>query len=152
MIDLVRHDHTSQDVAKVIEALEAQCADYRTMYQVGVEQRQCILQDDLDGLNMAANRMRLLMDSIRARSAHMPAQLGRHAGDHPEIAERAQALKALISSIQEVRRTSETAIRDLQNQTRAELRRFDQGRRAWRGYGKASTGRGEEARFFDDKR
>lgn len=127
------------------ELLDQDCADYRAMYQLGLEQQRCIAREDLQGLELSFERMHRLMDRIRLR------QEGRLAPEapHPEVELRRAELRRLIGQLQELRRTNEAAVRQLMERTREELRQFQQSRRALRGY---QLNQVHEARFFDGTR
>ncbi len=125
-----RADHFNED-----------CADYRAMYQLGLEQRDYIAREDLEGLGSSFQRMRRLMDRIRLRQAGRPA-----AGDsHEELRQREQ-LRRIITETQELRRNNEAAVQGLLERTREEMRQFQQGQRSLRGY---QTTKLSEARFID---
>ena len=125
-----RTDHFIQD-----------CADYRAMYQLGLEQRDYIAREDLEGLGNSFQRLRRLMDRIRLRQAGRPA-----AGDAPEELRHSEELRRIITEIQELRRDNEEAVQGLLERTREELRQFQQGRKSLRGY---QVARLSEARFID---
>ena len=116
-------------------------ADYQAMYQLGLEQRDCIAREDLDGLGSSFQRLRRLMDRIRLRQEGRPA-----AGNTPEELHQREELRRVIAELQELRRNNEVAAQGLLSRTREELRQFQQGRRSLRGY--QTTGP-SEARFID---
>ncbi|MBI2504126.1 MAG: hypothetical protein HYW07_12955 [Candidatus Latescibacteria bacterium] len=126
------------------EHFRQDCADYRAMYQLGLEQRDCIAREDLEGLGNSFRRLRRLMDRIRLRQAGRPA-----AGNSPEEEGQREELRRVIAELQELRRGNEAAVQGLLSRTREELRQFQQGRRSLRGY---QTTRPSEARFFDGVR
>lgn len=133
----------------LLQALDAQGQDYGLLYRASLEQRDCLRRDDLPGANAAGERVRALIDRVRLRQAHLPADLpGRERGD-PAVAERVDALRRAIQSVLEVRGQSEAAARRLLEETRCQLRRVDTGRRASRGY-RPQAARG--ARFVDGAR
>lgn len=117
------------------------CADYRAMYQLGLEQRDYIAREDLEGLGSSCQRQRRLMDRIRLRQA------GRSApGDSPEELRQREQLRQIITETQELRRNNEAAVQGLLEQTREQLRQSQQGRKSLRGYQVAGL---SEARFID---
>lgn len=117
------------------------CADYHAMYQLGLEQRDYIAREDLEGLGSSFQRLRRLMDRIRLRQAGRPA-----VGDGPEQLRQREQLRGIITQIQELRRNNEAAVQGLLERTREEARQFQQGRKSLRGY---QTARASEARFID---
>lgn len=125
-----RADHFTQD-----------CADYHAMYRLGLEQRDYIAREDLEGLGSSFQRLRRLMDRIRLRQVGRPA-----AGDAPEELRRREELRRIIAEIQELRRDNEAAVQGLLERTREDLRQFQRGRRSLRGYQAAKA---SEARFID---
>lgn len=123
-------DHFTQD-----------CADYQAMYQLGLEQRDYIAREDLEGLGSTFQRLRRLMDRIRLRQLGRPA-----AGDTPEAVGQFEELRRLITEIQQLRRGNEEAVQGLLEQTREKLRLSQQGRRSLRGY---QSTKPSDARFID---
>ena len=127
-------DHYQQDYA-----------DYRAMYQVGLEQRDCIAREDLEGLSVSIQRLRRLMDRINLRQAGRPAA----GSPSPEEERQREELRRLLGELQELRRDNEAAVQQLLARTREEMRQYQQRRRAIRGY---RVNAPEEARFFDGVR
>lgn len=115
-------------------------ADYEAMYQLGLEQRECIAREDLEGLAASFQRTRRLMDRIRLRQEQAP-ELG---GQEAEAAR--DEVRRLIGRLQELRRENEAAVAALLARTREEVRQFQQGRRALRGYQQSGL---SESRFID---
>jgi hypothetical protein len=116
-------------------------SDYQAMYQLGLEQRDCIAREDLEGLGSACQRQRRLMDRIRLRQEGRPAS-----GSSAEELRQREELRRLIAQVQELRRGNEEAVQALLGRTREELRQFQQGRRSLRGYRRTGPA---EARFVD---
>lgn len=123
------------------ELFRQDCADYQAMYQLGLEQREYIAREDLEGLNSSFQCLRRLMDRIRRRQEGRPA-----AGNTPEELRRREELRRLVAELQELRRHNEAAVQGLLGRTREELRQFQQGWRSLRGYQKTGPA---EARFVD---
>ncbi len=123
------------------EHLGQELADFEAMYQLGLEQRDCIAREDLEGLGASFQRTRRLMDRIRLRQEHRPAL-----GTTPEVEGQRNELRRLVGQLQELRRDNEAAVQQLLARTRDDLRQFQQSRRALRGYQQAGL---SEARFID---
>ncbi|MCC7260906.1 MAG: flagellar protein FliT [Candidatus Latescibacteria bacterium] len=130
--------------ASAVERLCQDLADYEVMYQLGLEQRDCIAREDLEGLAASFQRTRQLMDRIRLRQEGSPGP-----GREPGEATQREAVRRLLGRLQELRRDNEAAVQGLLARTREEVRQFQQGRRALRGYQKAGL---SEARFIDHVR
>ena len=126
------------------EKYQQDYADYRAMYQLGLEQRDCIAREDLEGLGNSCQRLRRLMDRINLRQ-------GGPTGDSPspELERQREELRQIINELQDLRRDNEAAVQHLLEHTRGELRRYQLRRRAVRGYEVNSPA---EARFFDGVR
>jgi hypothetical protein len=134
--------------AALEDVLDRQYEDYRSMYQMGLEQRSCIAGEDLAGLDASLGRMHPLMDRIRLRQAQCDALFPR--GGVPDaVARKREALRLIVVELQELRRVNERAVRRLLERTREELRQVQQGRRAVRGYRQRPS---EPARFYDGTR
>lgn len=130
---------------RLIDLLEQDGADYRAMYQLSLEQQQCIAREDLESLERSFERMHCLMDRIRRRQARV-----RGLDEaHPQLESRRAGLRQLIGELQELRCANEAAVRQLMARTRDELKQVQQGRRALRGY---QSTRIHDARFFDGTR
>ena len=137
------------EMEKALEILDQHYEDYRAMYRVGLEQRDCIAREDLSGLEVSFERMHRLTDRIRRRQAGMP-ELGPGGGAAPgELQQRHQNLRHIIGELQEVRQSNERAVKRLLQRTRDELRQFGKGQRAARGYRRTRV---QDARFFDGTR
>lgn len=133
------------DSREIIDFLDQQCGDYRAMYAVGVEQRDCIEREDLVGLESAFARMQKLMDRVRLRQQQMP---GPHRGG-PEIMARVEIMRNLIYELDGVRHCAQETAEKLLVETRGEMRRMGKGRQAFRGYQSADPGR---SRLYDGTR
>lgn len=131
-----------QEIEKTLEILDRQCGDYRTMYQVSLEQRACIEREDVAGLEASFVRMHRLMDQIRLLQMALPA-LERN---NPEVEQRCEKLRHLIVDLQKMRQFNQSAAERLMKRTRAEIRQFDQGQRAVQGYQSTQVA---QARLFD---
>lgn len=136
-------------VDEILTHLDAQCGDYQAMYREGLQQRDCLRNDDLPGLNTATQRMRGLMDRVQLRQRELPPDLTKLERSQPAVAERTESMRQLIHAILEVREQSESAAQALLDNTQDELRSFDTGRRATRQY---QPTRVNEARFIDGRR
>lgn len=130
--------------ASAVERLCQDLADYEVMYQLGLEQRDCIAREDLEGLAVSFQRTRQLMDRIRLRQEGSSGP-----GREPREATQREEVRRLLGRLQELRRDNEAAIQGLLARTREEVRQFQQGRRALRGYQKTGL---SEARFIDHVR
>jgi len=124
------------------ELLRQDLADYEVMYQLGLEQREYIAREDLEGLGASCQRTRRLMDRIRLRQAGRPVL-----GGGPNLEGPRQEVRRLIGRLQELRRQNEAAVQQLLDRAREEGRQFQQGRRALRGYRKQAGP--SESRFID---
>jgi hypothetical protein len=133
--------------ARLEEVFDRQYEDYRSMYQLGLEQRSCIAGEDLAGLDASFGRMHRVMDRIRLRQTDLDELCS--GGVPAGVAERREALRTIVVELQELRRVNERAVRQLQGRTREELKQVQQGRRAARGYRHSKV---EQARFFDGTR
>lgn len=129
--------------------LDAQCEDFQAVYREGLRQRDCLRLDDLSGANDACQCMRRLMTRIQVRAARLPTDLAAADRQRPEVAHRTATLRRIIQSVEEVRAQSERATLDLLESTQRQLRQFDTGRRAAKGYRGAVLPR---ARFVDGSR
>lgn len=118
----------------LLEALDAQCGDYRAMYETGLRQRDCLRLGDLTGLSRASEGMKALMDRLRVRQARLPADLLQVEQADAEVARRTGHIRQLLHAILALGSQSEGEARRLLEETRRDLRRFDAGRRASRGY------------------
>ena len=116
-------------------------ADYQAMYQLGLEQRDFIAREDLEGLGNTFQRMRRLMDRLRVRQLKRPAP-----GEAPEQVRQREELRRLIAELQVLRRDNEEAVQGLLEQTREKLRLSQQGRKSLRGYQNTKP---SDARFID---
>lgn len=134
--------------ARVAQVIDRQYEAYKSMYQVGLEQRSCIAGEDLAGLDDSFARLHRLMDRIRLRQAELDELCP--GGSFPaELGERRQALRLIVLELQDLRRVNEKALRGLLDRAREDLKQVQQGRRAVRGYGLAQV---HQARFFDGTR
>ena len=124
------------------KALEAQCADFRKLYDLGLEQRDYIEREDVQGLGGAFARMHRVMDSIRLRENELPSS----SDCNDELLEKRERLRLLIMEIQALRQRNQDAVERMRDTTRGELRRLGKGRQAARGYGNRASAGG---RFFD---
>ena len=122
------------------QALERQLKAYRAMYQIGLEQRDCIARSDIEGLNQTFDPMRRLMDQIRLEQEDGPNNLADGDGQ--------RALREIIGRIQGLHDDNEKAVRRLMGQTRTQLKAFQQGRRRVQSYGPQALA---EARFVDSQ-
>lgn len=141
---------SSATIDDLLAILDAQCEDYGAMYREGVVQRDCLRNDDLDGLNAVTGRMQALMDRVRLRHADLPADLVRLEREHAEVATRTDCLRRTIQSVLALRDQSDQAARRLMEHTRTQLRQVSTARRASRGY--QQQPRHLEARFVDNLR
>ena len=116
------------------------------MYQVSLEQRDCIQREDLSGLDASYQRMHRLMDQIRLRQAQVDE--GAEAPP-PEARQRREALRHIVRELSELNQANQNGVRHLLDRTRQELRNFGKGRRAARGYRDTRT---RDAQFFDGTR
>jgi len=138
------------DTSAQVDFLDAQCADFQQMQGLGRRQRECLIEDDLDGLSEAMTKMQELMVKVRVRQRDMGLGLTDYVRRQPEVAERVGRLRHLIESISQVRSRSEQAAQHLLGETRAELDQSNRQRRATRGYGQPA--RVNEPRFTDGLR
>ena len=137
------------ELEKTLEILDQQYEDYCAMYQVSLEQQACIEREDLSELNVSFERVHRLMDQIRLRQADMPELSRNNSAVHPEFRKRGQTLRRIIGELEELRQVNEKLVKELLQRTRGELRQFDKGQRAIRGYQSTKV---QDARFFDGTR
>ncbi|MEE3259908.1 MAG: hypothetical protein VX293_11920 [Candidatus Latescibacterota bacterium] len=130
------------DAREILEMLDQQCGDYRAMYAVGLEQRDCIEREDLPGLESAFARMQELMDRVRLRQLRMPDS--RDGG--PEAVAKIDALRHLLHELEGVRHCAQAGAEKLLAETRNEMRQMGKGQRAYRGYRSAGPG---QSRLYD---
>ena len=135
------------DESEIFELLDRQCSAYRAMYDVGIEQRNCIEREDLSGLETAFARMQALMDQVRLYQRQLP---NLHAGG-PEVVRRVAIMRNLIYEIEDQRRCAQQGAERLLAQARAEMRHIGKGRRAHRGYQAQVAGPGQ-SQLFDGTR
>ena len=133
------------DELETLELLDQQCTAYRSMYEVGREQRHCIECEDLPSLEAAFADMQALMDQVRLRQRQLP---DLRAGG-PEVVRRVATMQNLINEIEDQRRHAQEGAERLLAQARAEMRQMGKGRRAHRGYQAVSSG---QSRLFDGTR
>jgi hypothetical protein len=133
------------DLSEVFEFIDQQCSAYRAMFDVGLQQRDCIEREDLTGLETAFARMQVLMDQVRLRQRQLP---DLHAGG-PEVVRRVAVMRKLICEIEDQRRHAQEGAERLLAQARAEMRQMAKGRRAHRGYQVEIPG---QSRLFDGMR
>jgi hypothetical protein len=119
-----------EEVARILEVLEQQCADYQAMYRINLEQRASIEREDLQALEESLNQAHRLMIQIHLRQARLPAL----DPANPKITERCNALRRILLELQELQRSNQQAAQHLFEQTQNELRRLGRGQRASREY------------------
>lgn len=135
------------DESEIFELLDRQCSVYRAMFDVGIEQRDCIEREDLSGLETAFARMQVLMDQVRLYQRQLP---DLRAGG-PEVVRRVAIMRNLIYEIENQRRCAQQGAEGLLAQTRAEMRQMGKGRRAHSGYQAQVAGR-DQSQLFDGTR
>ena len=89
------------------------------------------------------------MERIRLRQKEIPPYYSASDTVDPEVSRRNEAIGELIRNLQSIRNDNEGSVRRLMTRTRAELRQFQQGRQAIRGYRSPKV---VEARFYDGAR
>ena len=130
---------------EMLEMLDQQCGDYRAMYAIGIEQRDCIEREDLAGLEKAFARMQELMDRVRLRQQRMPDPRG----GGPEVRARVEIMRNLLYELEGVRHNTQQTAEKLLVETRGEMRQMGKGRQAFRGYQAAGPGK---SRLYDGTR
>lgn len=133
---------------KTLELLDQQCKEYKAMQQVGLEQKDCITRQDVDGLNTAFGRMQGHIDQIQLVQQKIPV-FDSVDQVHPKLEEKRRQLRTLIVQLQELNLVNERGVRHLMKTTQEELHKFGRGRRAARGY---QQNKNQNARFFDGKK
>ena len=133
----------------VLELLDQQYRDYTTLYRVNAQQRTHIAEEDVSGLQSTVHEIRNVMERIRLRQKEIPSPFSRSDTADPEVTRRNQAIGELIRNLQVIGKENEGSVRRLIARSRVELRQFQQGRQAVKGYRSPQV---VEARFYDDKR
>ena len=133
------------DTCEILDLLDQQCGDYRAMYAIGIEQRDCVEREDLVGLETSFARMQELMDRVRLRQQRMPDP---HNGG-PEVVARVDTMRNLLYELEGVRHDTQEMAQKLLVATRGEMRQMGKGRQAFRGYKSASPGK---SRLYDGTR
>lgn len=141
---------TLPDTRAHIEFLDAQFEDFQQMQRLGRRQRECLLRDDLKGLNQAMTQIQDLMVQIRVRQRDLGGAISDEARREPDVAQRLERLCKLIESISQVRSQSEQAANGLLTQTRQEMEKSNLQIRAKRKYGHPAQV--NEPRFTDGLR
>ena len=133
-----------------LELLDLQRRDYATMYRISVKQRAHIAEEDVDGLQSSGRQILEIIECIRLRQNKIrPLSSPLSTVADPEVTKRNQAIGDLIRKLEMVRKENEDSVRRLLCGTRSELRKFQQGRQAVKGYRSQKV---VEARFYDGKR
>jgi hypothetical protein len=133
------------DSTEILTLLDEQFGDYRAMYSIGLEQRDCIDRDDMLGLEKAFARMQELMDRVRLRQQRIPAPMG----NDTEVVARVETIRDLLYKIEGLRYGAQETAEKLLAKTRGEMRQMGKGRQAFRGYQSAGPG---QSRLYDGTR
>lgn len=121
---------------------------YEHMYELGLEQKSCIENEDIAGLEVAFRGLHQAMIDIQLHHAEMP-DLSTRENAHPTLQERRGAVRQAILKVEELRQLNARAVQFMLESTRGELNRLGQGRRAAHGYRNAHV---RESRFLDSLR
>ena len=133
---------------RALDLLEHQRIAYGDMLQLGLEQKSCIENEDLPGLESAFRGMHHGMVEIELRQAEMQDLTDGERGDRALLDSRA-SVKQIITEVEEIRKLNERALHILLDRTKRDLGRLGQGRRAAKGY---TNVRVRESRFLDSLR
>ena len=133
------------DSTEILTLLDEQFGDYRAMYAIGLEQRDCIDRDDMIGLEKAFACMQELMDRVRLRQQRIPAPMG----NDTEVVARVETIRDLLYKIEGLRYGAQETAEKLLAKTRGEMRQMGKGRQAFRGYQSAGPG---QSRLYDGTR
>ena len=137
------------ELSKTLDAIERQRQSYRAMHRTSLRQRECIENNDMEGLNRAFEEMHRMMERILLHQSRIPDLRGFSNDERREVGAAQDKLRPVIDDIERLRRVNVRSIEQLMKQTRGELRQFGRGRRAVKGYRSSTVG---EARFFDGTR
>lgn len=118
------------------------------MLRLGVEQKSCIENENLTGLEAAFRGMHHAMVEIELRQIEMPDLTDAERGDRG-LRDAMASVSQIILEVEEIRKLNERALHVLLDRTRRDLERLGQGRRAARGY---TNVRVRESRFLDSTR
>ena len=133
---------------KALDLLECQRIAYGDMLQLGMEQKSCIANDDVSGLDAAFRGMHHAMVEIELRQAEMPELSEGQRGDRAFLDSRV-SVRQIIMRVEEIRKLNERALEMLRDRTKRDLGKLGQGRRATKGY---KNVRVRESRFLDSLR
>jgi hypothetical protein len=136
------------NLKKALELLECQGIAYGDMLRLGMEQKSCVENDDLPGLESAFRGVHRAMVDIELRQAEMPDLSGSERLDRA-FRESAASVREMIMRVEEIRKLNERALEMLLDRTKRDLGKLGQGRRAAKGY---QNVRVRESRFHDSLR
>ena len=136
------------ELKKALELLECQRIAYGDMAQLGMEQKSCIENEDLSGLESAFQGMHQAMVEIELRQAEMP-DLTDGARSDQALLDSKASVTQIIMKVEEIRKLNERALHILLERTKRDLGKLGQGRRAAKGY---TNVRVRESRFLDSRR
>ena len=136
------------ELRKALDLLERQRIAYADMLELGMEQKSCIENEDLSGLESAFRGMHDAMVEIELRQAEMPDLTDGEKGGRT-LADAKASVSQMIIKVEEIRKLNERALHILLERTKRDLGRLGRGRRAAKGY---TNPRVRESRFLDRRR
>lgn len=140
-------------IAQIQEILDEQTERYQTLRRTLLRQGICLRQDDIAGVGTATAEIREGMKQVsvlEARLTPLVAQWrGRPLEKEDPIPDAAEAVRALVLELQDLRAQNEGLAKSAMDRIRQEMMALSVGANAVRGYSPRPS---DEARFVDRKR